>query len=62
MIFEIDKEQEEKIKIWLNEIRIEDEYFPQLIYSFIPGDIGSIIIIRERVTGKELDITDTSKW
>jgi len=45
MIFEIDKEQEEKIKIWLNEIRVEDEYFPQLIYSFIPGDIGSIIII-----------------
>ena len=62
MIFEIDEEQQKKIKLWLSEIKIEDEYFPQLIYTFIPGDTGTVTIVKERVTSKELDITDTSKW
>lgn len=53
MIFDIDEEQQKKIKLWLSEIRIDDEYF---------GDIGTVIIVKERTTNKELDITDTSKW
>jgi hypothetical protein len=62
MIFEIDEKQHKKINLWLNEIQIEDEYFPQITYTFIPGAIGTVIIVKERVTNKELDITDMTKW
>lgn len=63
MIFEIDEEEQQKIEKWLKEIRIEDMNFPVLTYSFRPiGNIGMEVIVRERLTHKELDLADESKW
>lgn len=63
MIFEIDEEQQQKIEKWLSKIRIEDMNFPDLIYLFRPmSGIGLIVTVKERITNKELDLTDVSKW
>lgn len=70
MIFEIDKEEQQKIDEWLREIRDQmdlanTEYmnFPALSYHFRPlGNIGIEVIVREHVTGKELDLTNIDKW
>lgn len=61
--FEIDEEEEKKIDEWLREIRIEDMCFPVLSYHFRSlGNIGMEIKVIEHITGKELDLTDESKW
>lgn len=63
MIFEIDKEEQQKIEKWLKEIRVEDMYFPMLSYHFRPfGNIGIEVKVKEHITGKELDLTDIDKW
>ena len=63
MIFEIDEEEQQKIEKWLREIRIEDMNFPMLEYYFRPfAGVGIEVKVRERLTNKELDLTDESKW
>ena len=63
MIFEIDEEEKQKIEEWLREIRVEDMNFPELTYSFSPiGNFGMTVKVKERITNKGLDLTDSSKW
>jgi len=63
MLFNMDCDEKEKLNKWIEEIRIEDMYFPQLRYIYeIQGDIGYSFIIKELITGKELDLTDIDKF
>ena len=33
-----------------------------LTYSFIPTSLGDIIVVKEAITGKELNVTDALDW
>ncbi len=63
MLFNMDDDEKGKLNKWLEEIRIEDMNFPQLRYIYeTPGDIGYSFIVKELITGKELDLTDIDKF
>jgi len=62
MIFNMDND-EKKLNKWIKEIRIEDIYFPKLRYIYEVADgIGYSFIVKELITGKELDLTNIDKF
>jgi len=63
MLFNMDDDEKEKLNKWIEEIRIEDMYFPQLRYIYeTPGDLIYSFIVKELITGKELNLTDIDKF
>lgn len=63
MLFNLDNDEKEKLNKWIKEIRIEDMYFPKLRYIYeVTGGIGYSFIVKELITGKELDLTDIDKF
>ena len=74
MKFKLSKTQKKKLKKWLKVIKKEaalnspDPDMPEypknssIDYIFTPTGIGTLLIVKESITGKELDLTEMDNW
>lgn len=60
--FTIDKETHEKINIWISEQKKKDDsnYVSgeRWTYSFTPGGLGTLLVVRDNILEEEKDFTD----
>ena len=62
MVFELDKEQEEKLEEWKKAIKLIYDEFGLYEYKFTPNGIGVSIKVYSLLAKTEIDLTDVNKW
>ncbi len=66
MIFTIDGIELAKLKQWLDKRPKKKAYTGAIggrySYSFFPTGVGTIIKVKDGVTGDEIDVTDYDGW
>lgn len=66
-MFELDEEQIEKLRIWLNAQRAKKKGLRTAIggaitYSFTPTSLGTVVKVHNAVTNEEIDLSDYESW
>lgn len=62
--FGLDADQEKKLNQWYAQLK--EEYTGaiggRLTFCFTPTGIGTVVIVKDAVTKKEIDLTDYDSW
>jgi len=70
-MFKLDKSQEEKLKVWMESLPQEvigdpDAYTGAIggryTYKFTPTGLGVIVVVKDFITKKEINLTDFENW
>lgn len=62
--FTIDEEQAKKMKEFVDKYRSPNvgAIGGQFVYTFCPTTLGTVVKVRDDISGEELDVTDYWDW
>jgi hypothetical protein len=66
-VFSLDKEQQEKLDNWINKqypdgLPYSGAIGGQFTYCFTNTGLGQIIVVKDNISGKEINLTDFDNW
>lgn len=66
-MFTLDKDECKKLNEWLDALTPDKNAYDgaiggRLTYSFTPTSIGTIVKVKDNMSGSEIDLTDYESW
>lgn len=65
-MYNITEKQQLTIKKWIDDLTVDSVFTGAIggrfTYLFTPTSFGTILVVRDSVTKKELDVTDYGSW
>lgn len=63
--FGMNETERKRFERWLADLKQTFDFSndpPQLVFEFTPNGIGEGVVVREKITREEIDVTDNSNW